>query len=160
MNAQPHSPIRVFSLFTSKLAVLMSSLLLMMSVSVSRADLPEQSASEFRGMYKIASSNDPIFPMDASQEWFLDFGKGVTLENFSGSVAVSLRQNPNVKVRIMAWQYFPKRGSLVIGNPYSEGSNKAVAKGSWQMTGTSSGGVLFSRENYRVVLRRADPNDY
>lgn len=159
MNAQPHSLVRSFSIFSGKLAALTSLLLVTTFASTSRADLPEQSASEFKGMYKIASSNDPIFPMDASQEWFLDFGKGVSMEKFSGSVAVSLRQNPNVRVRIMAWQYFPKQGNLIIGNPYSEGSSKAVAKGSWQMTGTS-GGVLFSRENYRVVLRRADPNDY
>ncbi|MES2438852.1 MAG: hypothetical protein V4584_07290 [Verrucomicrobiota bacterium] len=160
MNAQPHSPTRGFSISGGRLAAMAGALLVTMSASTVRADVPDQAAGEFKGMYKVASSNDPIFPMGAQQEWFLDFGKGVTAEKSSGSVAISLRQNPNVKVRILAWQYFPKQGNILIGNPYSEGSRNAVAKGSWQMSGTTSGGVLFKRDNYRVVLHRADPGDY
>ncbi|RYD32484.1 MAG: hypothetical protein EOP85_21695 [Verrucomicrobiaceae bacterium] len=124
-----------------------------------QADVPDSGSNEFRGMYKVASSSDPIFPMDSGQEWFLDFGKGIQPGKYSGSVAVSLRRNPNVRVRIMAWQYFPKQAQLLIGNPYSEGSTKAVAKGSWTMSGMSNG-VLFERDGCRVVLHRADPADY
>ena len=80
------------------------------------AEVPASGSAEFRGMYKVASSTDPIFPMESNQEWFLDFGKGVSAGTLSGNVAVSLRQNPNVKVRIMAWQYFPEQTSLLIGN--------------------------------------------
>ncbi len=127
--------------------------------SAAFADIPDRTASEFRGMYKVASSSDPIFPMESGQEWFLDFGTGIQSGKTSGSVAVSLRQNPHVKVRIMAWQYFPKQEQLLIGNPYSEGSRNAVAKGAWKMSGATKG-VLFERGGYKVVLHRADPSDY
>ncbi|RYD39068.1 MAG: hypothetical protein EOP85_16595 [Verrucomicrobiaceae bacterium] len=126
---------------------------------VAHADIPDGSTGTLSGMYKIASSSDPIFPMEAGQEWFLDFGKGISAEKLSGSVAVSLRQNPNVKVRIMAWQYFPQQDKLVIGNTYSEGSRNAVARGIWTMSGAPRG-VLFERDTFRVVLHRADPADY
>lgn len=127
--------------------------------TLATADIPDAPSARFGGMYKVASSNDPIFPMQANREWFLDFGKGVTAEKMSGSVAVSLRENPKVKVRIMAWQYFPKQESLIIGNPFSEGSTQAVARGVWKMTPISNG-VIFHRENFKVVLRPADPGDY
>ncbi len=130
------------------------------TVTSAPADVPQSSSSSFSGMYKVAASNDPIFPMDAQQEWFLDFGTGITSGKMSGSVAVSLRQNPNVKVRIMAWQYFPNEGVMVLGNPYEAGSRGAVAKGSWQMTATSSGGVAWDRGHFRLVLHRASPRDY
>jgi hypothetical protein len=144
----------------SSLSSFAAAVVLSMTLGSASADIPQSSSSEFRGMYKVAASNDPIFPMQANQEWFLDFGSGITQGKMSGSVAVSLRQNPHVKVRIMAWQYFPKQGVLVIGNPYSEGSKQAVAKGSWQMTATSSGGVSWDRGTYQVVLHRAERNDY
>ncbi|MES2920519.1 MAG: hypothetical protein V4819_03180 [Verrucomicrobiota bacterium] len=131
----------------------------MLTLQFTRADIPAQASGEFRGMYKIAASTDPIFPIQDEKEWFLDFGKGISSGKFSGSVAVSLRQNPNVKVRIMAWQYFPKQGNIMIGNPYSEGSRKAVAMGKWQMRSTSTG-IIFERGGYQVVLRPADPGDY
>ena len=129
------------------------------TLQFSQADIPDRASGEFGGMYKVSSSNDPIFPMQARQEWFLDFGQGITAGKFSGNVAVSLRQNPNVRVRIMAWQYFPKNGNIMIGNPYSEGSRQAVAKGNWQLRPIAEG-VIFQRGNYQVVLRRADPSDY
>ncbi|MES2660041.1 MAG: hypothetical protein V4689_15575 [Verrucomicrobiota bacterium] len=125
---------------------------------IAGADVVESTAGQFRGIYKVVASNDPIFPATATREYFLDFGKGMQAGKLSGSVSISMRQNPNVKVRIMAWQYFPKQGSLVIGNPYSEGSRNAVAKGIWILKGTSNG-VVFERENYQVVLR-ANPDDY
>lgn len=127
--------------------------------TVSADIIPTQESREFKGMYKVASSTDPIFPMNANEEWFLDFGKGIHDGVFSGSVAVSLRRNPEVKVRIMAWQYFPQNARLLLGNTYSEASNKAVAKGSWTMDATSQG-ITFQRGNYLVVLHRADPGDY
>lgn len=124
-----------------------------------QADVPESSSGQFKGIYKIASSTDPIFPMNSNQEWFLDFGKGVTAEKMSGKVAVSLRENPKVRIRIMVWQYFPKQGNIMLGNTYSEESNKAVAKADWQLD-TTLKGVIFKRGNYQVVMHRADPSDY
>ncbi len=126
---------------------------------LAQADVPESSSGQFKGIYKIASSTDPIFPMNSNQEWFLDFGKGVTAEKMSGKVAVSLRENPKVRIRIMVWQYFPKQGNIMLGNTYSEESNKAVAKADWQLD-TTSKGVIFKRGNYQVVMHRADPSDY
>jgi hypothetical protein len=142
-----------------RLVALMSVVVFILSVQITSADIPDSASGEFRGMYKVRSSTDPIFPMQANQEWFLDFGKGITASKMSGSVAVSLRENPNVKVRIMSWQYFPKQAAMVIGNPYAEGSRQAVAKGVWQMTATSSG-IVWQRGNYQIVLHRADPRDY
>ena len=100
-----------------------------------------------------------MFPVTRTREYFLDFGKGIQAGKLSGSVAISMRRNPNVKVRIMAWQYFPKQGSMVIGNPYSEDSRNAVARAVWKMTGGDNG-VIFERGSYQVVLHRADPGDY
>jgi hypothetical protein len=144
---------------SGRLTAFTSAALVMLTLQLSPADIPDQASGEFRGMYKVSSSTDPVFPIQADKEWFLDFGKGISAGKFSGSVAVSLRQNPNVNVRIMAWQYFPKHGNIMIGNPYAEGSNKAVAKGNWQMTPTS-GGFLLQRGPYQFVIRRADPGDY
>jgi len=122
------------------------------------ADLPDRSSGRFGGIYKVTSSTDPIFPATQTREYFLDFGQGIQPGKLSGSVAVSERQNPNVKVRIMAWQYFPEQGKMLIGNPYAEGSRKAVAAGVWKMKGIGSG-VLFERGSYRIVLT-ANPKDY
>ena len=148
-----------FRHLVGNLIAFLSAALFAATLQFSQADIPDRASGEFSGMYKVASSNDPIFPMQAKQEWFLDFGKGITSGQFSGNVAVSLRQNPNVKVRIMAWQYFPKKGNIMIGNPYSEGSRQAVAKGNWQLRPIAEG-VIFQRGNYQVVLHRADPADY
>ncbi|MEX1048723.1 MAG: hypothetical protein WED15_04285 [Akkermansiaceae bacterium] len=123
-----------------------------------QADLPDRAPGELRGLYKVAGSNDPIFPVTANQEWFLDFGEGITSKKMSGNVAVSLRENPSVRVRIMAWQFFPDKGNLLIGNPFHEGSSQAVARGNWQLRTTSSGAV-FKRGPYQVVLHKADPAD-
>jgi hypothetical protein len=126
---------------------------------VQAADFSSRSGGEFRGIYKIASSNDPIFPMAAQQEWFLDFGAGIKPGRSGGSVAISLRQNPNVKVRIMAWQYFPQNGQILLGNPFAEGARKAVARGAWDLL-VRGDGVIFKRGNYQVIMHRADPADY
>jgi hypothetical protein len=142
-----------------KLTTISTAAATMLIAPLSNADIPEASSVQFKGMYKIASSTDPIFPMDSNQEWFLDFGKGVTAEKMSGKVAVSLRENPKVRIRIMVWQYFPKQGNIMLGNTYSEESNKAVAKADWQLD-TTSKGVIFKLGNYQVVMHRADPSDY
>lgn len=123
------------------------------------SDIPAASGASFEGMYKVAASSDPMFPMSETREYFLDFGKGIQAGKLSGSVAVSMRQNPRVQVRIMAWQYFPEQGKLVIGNPYSEGSRNAVVRAMWSMRG-SAHGVALSRLGYQLVLHRADPADY
>lgn len=123
------------------------------------SDIPSASSSSFAGMYKVASSNDPMFPMSEKCEYFLDFGKGIQPGRLSGSVAVSMRQNPKVQVRIMNWQYFPEQGTLVIGNPYSESSRNAVVRAMWTMRGGSNG-VALDRLGYQLVLNRAAPGDY
>ena len=121
--------------------------------------LQAQDSGQLQGIYKVSHSTDPLFPIRAQNEWFLDFGKGTLDGKFSGSVAVSLRQNPNVRVRIMAWQYFPNEGTIVIGNPFAEGSHQAVARGSWQMR-PAAGGMAFERGTFKLVLKPADPADY
>ena len=124
------------------------------------SDIPdERSSIRFNGIYKVSSSNDPMFPAAPNREYFLDFGKGIHDGKLSGTVAVSMRQNPNVKVRLLAWQYFPEKGVLVIGHPYSEGSQKAVVRAAWRMTGLDNR-VVFERGNYTVSLRRPAPGDY
>jgi hypothetical protein len=110
-------------------------------------------------MYKVAASSDPMFPMSETREYFLDFGKGIQAGKLSGSVAVSMRQNPKVQVRVMAWQYFPEQGKLVIGNPYSASSRNAVVRAMWDMRGDNNG-VALNRLGYQLVLHRADPGDY
>jgi hypothetical protein len=126
------------------------------------ADIPDSPRSGgipcLEGIYKIVSSTDPILPATGRQEIFLDFGRGIQAGRFSGSVAISLRQNPHVKVRIMAWQYFPQHGKLVLGNPCFEGARDAVVRGVWRIRG-ASGGVIMERDDCLVVLHRADPRD-
>src|SRR5687768_9492563 len=75
---------------------------LVFSLQTSRADIPDRDRSQLSlaGMYKVAASTDPFFPIATGREWFMDFNSGITSEKSSGKVAVSLRQNPNVKVRI------------------------------------------------------------
>jgi len=110
-------------------------------------------------MYQVASSNDPLFPMDRQQEWFLDFGKGIHGGVTSGKVAVSLRENPNVTVRILVWQYFPEKKALLIGNQTAEGSGRAVAKSAWTLTNDSDA-IFLVRGRCTIVLARAAPEDY
>jgi hypothetical protein len=123
------------------------------------ADIPDASSSRFGGIYKVTSSTDPMFPATPTREYFLDFGSGVQAGKPGGNVAVSVRENPRVSVRVMAWQYFPQDGMIVLGNRFAEGSRNAVVRGSWRMRGITNG-VIFERGSYQVVLHRADPNDY
>lgn len=110
------------------------------------------------GFYKIASCTDPLFGGDARSEWFFDFGEGVRHGRTSGTVAVSLRQNPNVRVRILVWQVFPETSTLVIGHQTEEGSRKAVALASWRI-GRGAGGVTLRRGTYQISLQRASAED-
>lgn len=121
--------------------------------------VPDPASGRLGGIYKVISSSDPMFPATRTCEYFLDFGRGIQVDKQSGSVAVSERRNPNVRVRIMAWQYFPDQGTIVVGNPYAEGSRNAVIRGAWRMRGISKG-VIFERGTYQIVLQRADPKDY
>ena len=159
MKTQSSSPpvkrfSRNFRIFSAYVGIAVIS-----SFPLTLADVPSGSASQFGGIYKVASSTDPMFPVTGTREYFLDFGKGIQAGKLSGSVSISMRQNPKVQVRIMAWQYFPQQGRMVIGNPYAENSRNAVARAVWKMTG-SANGVLFERGSYQVVLHRADPGDY
>lgn len=137
----------------------LAGLFLLSHTAAPAADIPERTSVRFGGIYKVMSSNDPMFPATRTREFFLDFGKGVAGGKLSGSVAISMRQNPNLKVRILAWQYFPEQGTLVIGHPFAEGSRQAVVRASWTITGASNG-VVFERGNHTVVLRRPAPGDY
>ena len=122
-------------------------------------DIPDRGAVSLSGMYQVAASNDPLFPMDRGQEWFLDFGKGIHDGINGGKVAVSLRQNPKVSVSIMVWQYAPRERALYIGNQAAAGSGRAVARGVWALD-IDSGAVFLLRGKCTIVLKRADPSDY
>ena len=113
-----------------KKAAMMGFALATLSVQAARADIPDRPRSSasmpaLAGMYKVVASTDPMFPSTGSKEWFLDFGEK-TGKN-SGTVAVSLRENPSVRVRIMVWQSFPESANFVLGNQTQEGSKQAVA---------------------------------
>jgi len=129
------------------------------AAAVSRADATDPSSGRIGGIYKVASSTDPMFPATRTHEYFLDFGPGVQADKLSGNVAVSLRRNPNVQVRIMAWQYFPEQSAIALGNPFAEGSRNAVVRAAWRMRAIDNG-ILLKRGDYQVVLHRADPKDY
>ncbi len=97
--------------------------------------------------------------MNPGNEWFIDFNRGTSEGKTSGKLAVSLRQNPKVQVRILVWQIFPEQGSLLIGNQFAEGARGAVALANWTVTSHGSG-LALERNGLRIVLRRAHPNDY
>lgn len=133
---------------------------LFLGIAQVRADIPDRTSSSIAlaGMYKVAASSDPFFPVASDREWFMDFGKGTT-EKQAGKVAVSLRQNPNVKVRIMVWQVFPGTAQLYLGNQFSEGSRQAVAVADWKISNQGDQ-VILERHGCQIVLNRADPSDY
>jgi hypothetical protein len=109
---------------------------------------------ELSGIYQVITSNDPYFSLINQQEWFLDFSEGMKAGKLSGSVAISLRKNPHVKVRMMAWQYFSEPRLLVIGSPYHEGSKRAVAGGAWAVRVVSKD-LICERDGFQMTLRRA-----
>ncbi len=123
------------------------------------ADVPDRSVHSLSGIYKVAASNDPLFPMGQGKEWFLDFGSGLTASTSSGTVTVSLRQNPSVSVRPMVWQFFPAEATIMLGNQYERGASQAVAKGMWRIS-QSQDGLTFNRGDVQFVLFRPEPGDY
>ena len=127
--------------------------------SSARADVPDRPPGELFGIYKIASSSDPAFAVKTGEQWFFDFGEGICGGRLNGSVAISLRRNPSVRVDIRVWQYFPKEGSLLIGSPYHEGSKNAVALGNWQVQAVS-GGLVLERGKQQILLNRPSPGEY
>ncbi len=156
MNIQPVQVRNLRSLFTPIFALL----IVFLGSSALRADIPDRdSRISLAGMYKVSASNDPFFPIVSNHEWFMDFGTGITDRKNAGKVAVSLRQNPNVKVRIMVWQVFPGTGQLYLGNQYSEGSRNAVAVADWKIS-NSGNSVILERHGFRIILNQADPADY
>ncbi|HVJ45460.1 MAG TPA: hypothetical protein VM511_03670 [Luteolibacter sp.] len=156
MNTQPVHVRKVRSFF----APIVTLLIVLLGTSALRADIPDRdSRISLAGMYKVAASNDPFFPVASDREWFMDFGSGITDRKSAGKVAVSLRQNPNVKVRIMVWQVFPGTGQLYLGNQYSEGSRNAVAVADWKIS-NSGNSVILERHGFRIILNQADPADY
>jgi hypothetical protein len=114
--------------------------------------------STLSGLFKIHASTDPLFPMNDSKEWFMDFGKGMSKGKWSGTVAVSMRQNPHVRVRILVWQVLPDAGVLRIGNQTAQGSGQAVMRGEWRMA-RAHAGVVLQRGDHHVLLRPAGPLD-
>ena len=122
-----------------------------------QADAPSGGAL-LTGMYKVSSSNDPLFPERERLEWFLDFGSGQAAGRTSGTLAVSMRENPNVKVKVLVWQIFGG-GYLKVGARTGEGSKQAVGIADWEVSHRPAGLVL-QRGNFEVVLNRADPSDY
>lgn len=127
-------------------------------LAVDLPDAPSMRSTGLGGYYKIAASNDPLFPGGDGREWFFDFGDGVRNGRSSGTVAVSVRQNPNVRVRLLVWQVFPENGTLVIGNQTEEGSKRAVALARWTI-GRTATGVSLQRGGYQVSLQRASAGD-
>ena len=122
--------------------------------AVLQADIPSPQVTpnvRISGIYKIVASSDPLFRVTETREYFLDFGRS--------SVAISLRENPAVRVRIMAWEYIPEERTLLIGNPFAEGSRKAVALGMWRVR-AFTGGFVCERGNHQIVMRRPKPGDY
>lgn len=110
------------------------------------------------GYYKIVRSSDPMFPSDANKEYFLDFGHAIERGRTSGTVAVSLRENPRVQVKLLVWQLFPETSTLVIGAPEDENSRQAVALASWKVR-TGAAGMILHRDQFQIALQRAQSTD-
>lgn len=140
-------------LLTGIFAPLIALILLLGSPGALASDV-----SQLSGMYKVVSSSDPVFPESSGREWFLDFGQGIANGRNSGKVAVSLRENPNVRVRILVWQFFPDTGTLKIGNQFAEGARGAVTLADWRIS-RGQRELYLERDTHRVTLRPAGPAD-
>lgn len=128
------------------------------------ADIPDRErrgpvSIQMSGIYKVASSNDPLMPMAEGVEWFMDFGRGSLEGRSSGTVSVSLRRNPRVQVRIMVWQLDERNSRLLLGNSVEGNPNQAVARADWTVVQESNHTVL-SRGGHQLVLRRPAPGEY
>jgi len=134
---------------------------LMATTPILRADIPDKPAgprASVSGYFKVVSSSDPLFAMQADREWFLDFGGGEQAGRHTGSLAVSLRQNPSVRVRLLVWQLYSDSSTLVVGNQTEEGSRKAVMLANWKVYPNSTG-LILQRGDYQIALRRATTSE-
>jgi hypothetical protein len=161
MTAKPHQTGvgRRFSLMGRATALVATAAFSM--APVLHADIPDKpfaQRSGLSGYYKVAANTDPFFGSKPDREWFLDFGEGVLAGKTSGSVAVSMRENPNVKVKLLVWQLDPTTRTLIVGAPTEDGSRKAVALAQWQVVPTLNG-VTLLRGDYEVSLRRANSGE-
>ncbi len=141
------------------IAVIFTTAAITFSANHVSADIPDQRVSSLNGIYKVAASNDPLFPVNQGKEWFLDFGSGMTSITSSGPLTVSMRRNPDVSVRMMVWQFSREQSALMIGNQFERGSRQAVAKGVWKVSETEDGMVL-DRGGARLILFRPEPGEY
>lgn len=145
--------------FQSFLAAPVATLVIAFTTSQLKADIPDRPVTDLQGIYKVAASNDPLFPVNRGKEWFLDFGSGLTSTTSSGPLTVSMRRNPDVSVRMMVWQFSRDQSALMIGNQFARGSRQAVAKGVWKVSQTSDGMVL-NRNGRQLILFRPEPGEY
>ncbi|MFD0892474.1 hypothetical protein KBB96_13695 [Luteolibacter ambystomatis] len=144
-----------------KVVAWMAGTALMAAAPALRADIPDKASgprASVSGYFKVISSSDPLFAMQADREWFMDFGGGEQAGRHSGSLAVSLRQNPNVRVRLLVWQLYSDSSTLVIGNQTGEGSRKAVMLANWKVYPNSTG-LILQRGDYQIALRRANASE-
>ena len=145
--------------FKSPIALVFATAMFTFSIPQAHGDIPDKPVSGLNGIYKVAASNDPLFPLNKGNEWFLDFGSGMTSNTSSGPLTVSMRRNPDVSVRMMVWQFSRNTSTLMIGNQFERGSRQAVAKGAWKVSATDEGMVL-DRGGVRLILFRPEPGDY
>jgi hypothetical protein len=110
-----------------------------------------------RGLYRVTASTDPFFALEGGQEWFVDFGGGA--EKFSGRLALTLRQNPNLRVRLLVWQFSPDSGTLRIGRGSTTSPREAIAAASWQLARGPAGALLLRRDQHQATLVPATSSD-
>ncbi|MBK1880875.1 hypothetical protein JIN85_00530 [Luteolibacter pohnpeiensis] len=160
MNTQSEESVRGFLNYSRQsLKAVVTAFSIIISLGIlqfAKADAPATSP-ELSGLYKVTASSDPLFPARQNTDWFLDFGKGVSAGNTSGNVAISMRQNPHVQVRLLVWQLFGSH-NLFIGAQTHEGSRQAVAVANWEVTRQGEA-LVFQRNSYQVVLKRATELD-
>jgi len=138
--------------------------LLWLGLGAAAAQVPGGAAAQvpaaaplLRGLYRVAASTDGFFPVDGGQEWFLDFGRGT--EPSSGRLALTLRQNPNLRVRLLVWQFTPERATLRIGRESARQPGHALAPTSWQLTRGTAGSLVLRRAEGQTTLVPATPSD-
>jgi hypothetical protein len=117
----------------------------------------EGSQAPLQGLYRVGSSTDPAFPLEGGQEWFLAFGRGGGKS--SGSLALTLRQNPNLRVRLLVWQFFPDSATLRIGRQSARSSQQAVLATDWQLAASAAGSLLLRRGGFQLMLVPATLSD-
>lgn len=105
------------------------------------------------GLYRIRSSTDPAFPLDNNQDWFFDFAHGA--DSSSGTLALTLRQNPNLRVRLLVWQFFPDSATLRLGRASARSSHEAITAATWQLARGAAGSLLLRRGAFQITLAPA-----